>query len=513
MPPVSQAVLLSWSVPPAATFALVLTALVYLRGWVLMRQAGVPFVPLWRAVSFLLGLLSLWFALASPLDTFSGFVLTAHMLQHMILMMLAPPLILLGAPVIPLVRGLPAFAAREFAGPFLNWRVANRVGDALTHPIVALLLMGTVMFAWHTPRLYELALASSSWHQVEHACFFLASLVFWWPVIQPWPGRTRWPRWIVVPYLLVADLENTALSAILVFSDRLLYPSYGAVPRLFGFSALHDQAAAGAIMWVMGSLAFVVPAITIAVECLQSNRPRPQVASERKQGPSSLDGLVIALSQRALFPGRFLRRRVSGRRVEAISFLLLFAVTGLCLAHLASSSSDDDNQVLRLREQSGPFAVSIFAPAGDLEAGPSEFNVLVQDRNSQEVLPAATVALRANQAGNPHNAQSVRATTEDSENKLLQSASLSLADNGDWTLDIAIERGGQQADFSLPVHVVRPAAGISFPWSYVVLLAFSAILLFTYLRRHRSARAPHLSRSVAGDGSTANLSETAPTIR
>src|SRR6204780_1046591 len=141
MPPVSQAVLLSWSVPPAATFALVLTALVYLRGWSLMRHAGVPFVPLWRAVSFLLGLLSLWIALASPLDTFSGFVLTAHMLQHMVLMMLAPPLILLGAPVIPLVRGLPAFAAREFAGPFLNWRVANRVGDALTHPIVALLLM------------------------------------------------------------------------------------------------------------------------------------------------------------------------------------------------------------------------------------------------------------------------------------------------------------------------------------------------------------------------------------
>lgn len=512
MPPVSQAVLLSWSLPPAATFALGLTALVYLRGWVLMRQAGVPFVPLWRAISFLLGLLSLWIALASPFDTFSSFVLTAHMLQHMTLMMLAPPLILLGAPVIPLVRGLPVFAAREFAGPFLNWRVANRVGDALTHPIVALLLMGTVMFAWHTPRLYELALASSSWHEFEHACFFLASLVFWWPVIQPWPSRTRWPRWAVVPYLLVADLENTALSAILVFSDRLLYPSYDAVPRLFGFSALHDQAAAGAIMWVMGSLAFVVPAIVIAVQCLQSNRLQPQVASARKPEPSSLDGLV-ALSQQVLFAGRLLRRRVSGRRVEAISFLLLFAVTGLCLAHLASSSSDDDDQALRLREQSGPFAVSIFAPAGDLKPGPSDFSLLVQDRNSQEVLEDATVALRANQAGHPHKSQWVRGATEDSANKLLQSASLNLPDNGEWALDIAVERGGEHADFSLPVHVVKPAAGISFPWPYVVLLAFSAILLFTYVRRHRSARAPHLSHPVAGDGGIGNLSETAPTVR
>ena len=189
MPPVSQAVLLSWSVPPAATLALVFTALLYLRGWILLRRAGVPFLPPWRAASFLLGLLSLWIALASPLDTFSGFVITAHMLQHMMLMMVAPPLILLGAPLIPLVRGLPVFAAREFAGPFLNWRVATRIGNALIHPLVALLLMGVVMFAWHTPRLYELALASSSWHEVEHACFFLASLVFWWPVIQPWPSR------------------------------------------------------------------------------------------------------------------------------------------------------------------------------------------------------------------------------------------------------------------------------------------------------------------------------------
>ena len=128
MQPVYQAVLRSWSIPPAATFAIVLTALVYLRGWWLLRRAGSPDLPPWRAVTFLLGLLSLWVALASPMDVFNGFVLTAHMLQHMLLMMVAPPLILLGAPLIPMVRGLPIFAAREFAGPFLNWSVAKRVG-------------------------------------------------------------------------------------------------------------------------------------------------------------------------------------------------------------------------------------------------------------------------------------------------------------------------------------------------------------------------------------------------
>ena len=169
------------------------------------------------------------------MDVFNGFVLTAHMLQHMVLMMIAPPLVLLGAPLIPMVRGLPVFAAREFAGPFLNWpaRRANRTHADTSG--LALLLMGIAMFAWHTPALYELALRSPAWHQVEHACFFVTSLIFWWPVVQPWPSKAHWPRWAMVPYLLVADLQNTALSAILVFSDRVLYPSYSAVPRLFGF--------------------------------------------------------------------------------------------------------------------------------------------------------------------------------------------------------------------------------------------------------------------------------------
>ncbi len=76
----------------------------------------------------------------------------------------------------------------------------------------------------------------------------------------------------MVPYLLIADLQNTVLSAILVFSDRVIYPSYATKPSLFGFSPLHDQAAAGAIMWVLGSLAYLIPAVIVAVQCMQRQR-------------------------------------------------------------------------------------------------------------------------------------------------------------------------------------------------------------------------------------------------
>ena len=268
-----------WSLPPVATFMLALSAVVYTRGWWLLRRAGVPFVPPWRAVAFLCGLLTVWIALASPIDAVNDVLLSAHMLQHMLLMMVAPPLILLGAPLVPMVCGLPGLVARKVAGPILNWPATVRFGHALTNPVAGLFFMGVVMFAWHLPRLYELALASESWHEVEHATFLVASLIFWWPVVLPWPGRGQWPRWAMVPYLLVADLQNTVLSAILAFSDRVLYPSYAEAPRVFGLSALQDQVAAGAFMWVVGSLAFVIPAIVLTVRCLSISSTRDATAT------------------------------------------------------------------------------------------------------------------------------------------------------------------------------------------------------------------------------------------
>jgi putative membrane protein len=258
----------AWSLPPVVTIAMVLSAIVYLRGWRIVRRADPSLLPSWRAAAFLSGLGSVWIALASPIDALNELLLTAHMLQHMLLMMVAPPLILLGAPLIPIVRGLPGVATRRSVGAALNWPVAERIGHAVANPIVGMLAMGLAMFAWHIPTLYELALRSEFWHEVEHASFFLASMMLWWPVVLPWPSHGQWPRWAMVPYLLVADLQNTALSAILSFSDRVLYRSYMEAPRLFGLSALEDQVAAGAFMWVAGSLAFILPAVAIAVQCL-----------------------------------------------------------------------------------------------------------------------------------------------------------------------------------------------------------------------------------------------------
>ncbi len=485
MQSVLQAALRSWSIPPAATFTLLLTALVYLRGWINLRRAGSIELPSWRAASFLVGLFSLWVALASPLDTFSGFVLTAHMLQHMLLMMVAPPLILLGAPLIPIVRGLPRFAAREFAGPFLNWPVANRIGTALTNPICGLVLMGVVMFAWHTPRLYELALGSSSWHEVEHACFFLTSIVFWWPVVQPWPSRPQWPRWALVPYLFIGDLQNTILSAILVFSDRVLYPSYAQVPRLFGLSAQGDQAASGAIMWVLGGFAYVFPAVVIAINCLSKRSGQRNMVAVRRERTTD-----ERLSFRSKFQvlGDVLRPKFGAKTREMIWFVAVFVATGLCFAFLIANSSDDDDQALRVWKQTGPFSIAVFAPSGDLQAGPTNLGVLVQDRDTEEILLDSAIELAAHPAADMGAAApAVRASSEDSENKLLQTAELDLPVPGDWTVNVSLSRNSERAEVSLPLRVVKRESGLVDMWPYFIFPAFGMILFGVYVRRHREA--------------------------
>ena len=142
----------------------------------------------------------------------------------------------------------------------------------MTKPFPFLIRGSLSNVAWHVPRLYELALRSHFWHDVQHICFLGTGLLFWWPVVQPWPSRRRWPRWTMIPYLLVADIQNTALSAFLIFSERVLYPAYAAVPRLWGVSVLDDQAAAGAIMWVPGSVIFLVPVAVLSIRLLDASR-------------------------------------------------------------------------------------------------------------------------------------------------------------------------------------------------------------------------------------------------
>jgi len=167
------------------------------------------------------------------------------------------------------LRCLPQRWVKRAFGPLLTSPALRRVGRTLTHPALCWIALAVTLVVWHVPRVYELGLRSDGWHALQHACFFGAALLFWWPVIGVWPSDSAWPRWTMIPYLVGADLINTALSAVLCFSGRVLYPAYETVPRLMGLSALDDQALAGVIMWVPGSIAFLLPAVLLTMRLFE----------------------------------------------------------------------------------------------------------------------------------------------------------------------------------------------------------------------------------------------------
>jgi cytochrome c oxidase assembly factor CtaG len=265
---VLEAFLRSWPFDPWLFAALCLTAAIYLRGWLALRRRNPQRWPLGKLVAFFGGLVAIDLALASPIEPFAALLLQVHMLQHLLLMMVAPPLLWLAAPLFPVLRGLPQAARRHWVAPLFRSAAIRWLIGRLTHPAIALPLFIAATWLWHTPALYGLALQSSEWHYVQHACFLGTGLLFWYPVIRPYPSRPRWSAWLLGPYLIVADAQNTLLSALLTFSSHVWFPYYLSVPRLSGISVLADQAAAGALMWVFGSLAFLLPLFVIGIRLL-----------------------------------------------------------------------------------------------------------------------------------------------------------------------------------------------------------------------------------------------------
>jgi putative membrane protein len=267
--PLPQNLWAAWSFPVVPFIGIAVLLVLYVRGWFAAHRTRPNELPPWRLACFLSGLAALWIALASPIDALDDYLLAAHMIQHFILMSIAPPLIVLGAPTVPLLRGLPRPVVRLLSWPLFRSGWFHRLGRMVTHPVFAWVAMNVAYLGWHVPAMFELTFRSERIHDFEHLCFFLTSMAFWWVVIAPWPTVARWPRWTVIPYLLGADILNTVLSATLAFAGRVLYPSYAEAPRIMAsLSPLKDQVAAGSEMWVLNSIVMLAPAVLITLQLL-----------------------------------------------------------------------------------------------------------------------------------------------------------------------------------------------------------------------------------------------------
>jgi putative membrane protein len=238
----------------------------YLAGWERLGRDRLRAVSAWRLVSFFSGLGVLWTALASPLSSLDQHWLTVHMVQHLLLMNVCAPLLLLSAPFVVLARVLPRAVVTG-----VSRGLQSRTGTLLTHPCVTWLFAAAVVVGWHVPAVLTLTLHSHFWHGVQHGSFLLAGLLFFWPVVLPWPAVAAWPRWAFPLYLFLATLPCDVLSAFLAFSGRVVYPHYA--QEAGSASALADQALAGALMWCVVTVGYLLPAILITLKLLQPRTP------------------------------------------------------------------------------------------------------------------------------------------------------------------------------------------------------------------------------------------------
>lgn len=300
MSPTLDAFVRSWPSEPWLVASLLLSAAIYVRGWSSLHRRDPARWSVWRLAAFCGGLFAIFLALASPLEPFASLWLQIHMVQHLLLMMVAPPLLWLGWPLLPTMLGLPKPIRSVWVAPLLRSPRLRSWFARLTHPLVAWPIYVGVTWFWHAPRFYDLALSSTRWHFVEHVLFAAAALLFWYLVVRPYPSRPSWSPWLLLPYLLLADVQNTVLAAWLTFSSRVIYPHYANAPRIAGVTAIDDQAAAGVIMWVPGSIAFLLPLFLIAVRLLRGNSATERHASRLRprDGAHSPIGALVNSQRR-----------------------------------------------------------------------------------------------------------------------------------------------------------------------------------------------------------------------
>jgi putative membrane protein len=257
-----------WSLSLVITGVLALTALIYLRGWFCLRKAFPDLIAGWRLAAFISGLFLVWIAGASPLTALDHRSLTIHMMKHLLLMTLAAPLLLAGAPAFPLACGFPRLFIKSDHP--LAIRSAHWLDHARMYPVLCWLAGTTVVIAWHLPAVFQLGMRSPWVHSLEDGTFLLAGLLFWWPIITAPPSLTGTTstRWSMALYLFLATLPCDVLSAFLVFCGRSVYPGYLPAAQLFSLSPIQDQECAGALMWVWVTFAYLIPAFIITVQLL-----------------------------------------------------------------------------------------------------------------------------------------------------------------------------------------------------------------------------------------------------
>jgi len=235
---------LEWSIHPSTVAGLFALGLLYLLR---SRQGGdgegVSGV---RKLSFFAGLFVIFASLNGPIhDLSDNYLFSGHMVQHLLLTMLMPPL---------LIFGVPGWMLR----PLLRNRAIGMTASRITRPVACFVIFNVVIAAWHLPVLYNAAMANHDIHIVEHLMFMVAAVLMWWPLTSQLPELPRLPYPGQMLYCFLMSIPMSIIAVYITMADEVLYPHYSAAPRIMNLSPMDDQLLGGLIMWVPGGLIFMI---------------------------------------------------------------------------------------------------------------------------------------------------------------------------------------------------------------------------------------------------------------
>lgn len=298
MDPITRAALSSWSWRPEVIILLVLGGSLYMTGWWRLRQRTYArearqsdirqrrsrsvwhLAARWRPISYLGGLVAIGLALMSPIDILSQQLFLMHMIQHLLLIMVAPPLLLIANPLPFILWGLPDRLRQKIGGAIsrlLHRESASRRWlRTLTSPGIVWLFTVFAIVGWHDPALYNAALRIEWVHDLEHLFFFAAGMCYWWHVTGAGPRiHKQFGPVGRIAFALAAVPPNMTLGVILAFAREPVYTYYLSVPRLWNISVLDDQRIGGIIMWIPGSMMYIMTALILASRLLGQEAGKP----------------------------------------------------------------------------------------------------------------------------------------------------------------------------------------------------------------------------------------------
>ena len=240
--PVAQVGWTGWSIHWSTVIGIAALAALYLWRASHAPQSGTPTGL--QKLTFFSGLFVMFVSLNGPLhDLSDSFLFSAHMVQHLVLTLIIPPL---------LIGGTPGWMLR----PLIRPRAVRAVAQFVLRPVMCFVIFNLCIIGWHLPIFYNAAMANHNIHIVEHLMFMASAVLMWWPFMSPMPElpRLSYPGQILYCFLLTIPMSVVAIY--ITMADHILYPAYAAAPRLWGITPMMDQQAGGLIMWIPGSFVF-----------------------------------------------------------------------------------------------------------------------------------------------------------------------------------------------------------------------------------------------------------------